>query len=63
MVCWDMWSDSSGHSCQYHMKIMRENKVVNPVGPWEGRAMQFWARFHPMQLLFQDGSKDHHSIS
>eukprot|EP00975_Prorocentrum_lima_P041460 8708995-Prorocentrum_lima.AAC.1 len=33
MDCWDMglslWLDSSGHSCQCHMKILRETKGVS----------------------------------
>eukprot|EP00975_Prorocentrum_lima_P028936 6080052-Prorocentrum_lima.AAC.1 len=45
------------------MKTLRENKVVNPVGPWEGTAMQSWARFHLLQLFYQDGSEGHHIIS
>eukprot|EP00975_Prorocentrum_lima_P057319 12022787-Prorocentrum_lima.AAC.1 len=34
MDCWDIWLDSSGHNCLYHMLTSRENKEENPEGPW-----------------------------
>eukprot|EP00975_Prorocentrum_lima_P003560 780375-Prorocentrum_lima.AAC.1 len=36
MDCWHMLWEFSGHQCQCHMKTLKENKVDNPAGLWDG---------------------------
>eukprot|EP00975_Prorocentrum_lima_P048064 10051774-Prorocentrum_lima.AAC.1 len=38
MGCWDMLWDFSGHKRQYHMKTLKENRVENHAGRWDGTA-------------------------